>query len=135
MNIDKIGIMPGGFNLLHVGHLQALKQAKRSCSKLICIVVRDQSIRGHKLYSEPIEERYLKLKALEYVDEVIPCENEQNLLELLKLLDYDVYFLSDEYKEKGFEEGKKIIGDHRLHYLPRKHSYSTTNEVLKIRNE
>lgn len=135
MNTEKIGIMPGGFNLLHVGHIEALKLAKKHCTKLICIIVRDQSIRSHKLYTEPIEERYLKLMALECVDEVIPCESEENLLELLKLLDYDVYFLSDEYKETGFEEGKKVIGNERLQYLPRKHKWSTTKEVLKIRSE
>lgn len=127
--------MPGGFNLLHVGHIQALQEAKKHCEKLICIVVRDQSIRSHKLYKEPIEERYLKLKALSCVDEVIPCESEENLLELLKLLDYDAYFLSEEYKDSGFEDGKKIVGDDRLVFLPRKHGWSTTKEVLKIRNE
>ena len=125
--------MPGGFNLLHAGHIEALKEAKKHCDKLICIIVRDQSIRGHKLYTENIEDRYMKLMALKYVDEVIPCESEANLLELLKLLDYDKYFLSDEYREFGFEEGKRIVGEQKIHYLPRKHNWSTTNEVNKIR--
>jgi len=128
----KIGIMPGGFNLLHAGHLEALKQAKNHCDYLIVVIVRDQSIRGHKMYTEPIEDRYMKVKAVRWVDEVIPCESEENLLELLKLLSYDVYFLSEEYKDHGFTEGKKIVGD-RLCYVPRKHNWSTTNEVKKIR--
>ena len=128
----KIGIMPGGFNLLHPGHLAALEFAKQHCDYLMVIVVRDQSIRGHKLYTEPIEDRYMKLRAVTWVDEVMPCESEENLLELLKLLDYDVYFLSDEYREHGFEEGKAIVGD-KLRYVPRKHNWSTTNEVNKIR--
>lgn len=127
------GIMPGGFNVLHAGHVEALRYASELCTSLTCIVVRDQSIRGHKMYTEPIEDRYMKLKALRYVDEVIPCESEENLLELLKLIDFDVYFLSEEYKEKGFEEGKKIIGEDRLVYIPRKHNWSTSNEVRKIR--
>lgn len=125
--------MPGGFNLLHPGHLAAIEYASWHCDYLIMIIVRDQSIRGHKLYTEPIEDRYLKLIALKWVDEVIPCESENSLLELLKLLDYDAYFLSEEYKD-GFEDGKKIIGEDKLVYTPRKHNWSTTNEVEKIRN-
>lgn len=126
-----IGIMPGGFNLLHAGHLAALEYAKQYCDYLIVVVVRDQSIRGHKLIQEPIEDRYLKLRAIKWVDEVIPCESEEHLLELLKLLNYDYYFLSEEYKD-SFEEGKKIIGEDNLVYTPRKHNWSTTNEVEKI---
>lgn len=129
--MTKIGIIPGGFNLLHAGHLEAFKYAKNHCDYLICVIVRDQSLRGHKLYQEPIEDRYLKLKAVRWIDEVMPCESEENLLELLKLLNYDVYFLSDEYKEKGFELGKEIIGD-KLCYIPRPHNWSTTHEVKKI---
>lgn len=131
---ERIGIMPGGFNLLHVGHLEAFKFAKKNCDRLLCVLVRDQSIRGHKLYQEPIEDRYLKLTATRYVDEVIPCESEESLLGLLKLLDFDVYFLSEEYRDAGFEEGKQIVGQDRLLYIPRAHDRSTTDEVTRIRN-
>lgn len=123
--------MPGGFNLLHAGHLAALKYAKEHCDYLIVIVVRDQSVRGHKLYREPIEDRFMKLKAVRWVDEVIPCESEVTLLELLKLLEFNTYFLSEEYRN-SFKEGKKIIGENRLKYVPREHNWSTTNEVEKI---
>lgn len=130
---QKIGIMPGGFNLVHAGHIEAFKEAKKHCDVLIAIVVRDQSKKGHKAYTENIEDRYIKLNAIQYIDEVIPCESEDSLLDLLYLLNFDVYFLSEEYREKGFEEGKKRIGDDRLHYLPRRHKWSTTKEVENIR--
>lgn len=130
---QKIGIMPGGFNLVHAGHIEAFKQAKENCDFLIVVVVRDQSKKGHKTYVEDIEGRYIKLKAIKYIDEVIPCESEESLLDLLYLLNFDIYFLSEEYKEEGFEEGKKRIGADRLFYLPRRHKWSTTSEVNKIR--
>lgn len=128
----KIGIMPGGFNLLHAGHLVALEYAKKHCDYLMVVIVRDQSIRGHKMYTEAIEDRYLKLRAVKWVDEIMPCESEEHLLDLLRLLEFDVYFLSEEYKVHGFEEGKNFIGE-KIHYVPRKHNWSTTNEVGKIR--
>lgn len=130
---QKIGIMPGGFNLVHAGHIQAFKEAKKYCDKLVVIVVRDQSKKGHKAYTENIEDRFMKLQAIKYVDEVFPCENEESLLELLKLLDYDMYFLSEEYKQEGFEIGKRIVGLDRLEYVRREHNWSTTGEVNKIR--
>ncbi len=129
---NKIGIMPGGFNLLHAGHLAALEYAKEHCDYLMVILVRDQSVKGSKLYQEPVEDRYMKLRAVRWVDEIMPCEDEASLLDLLRLLNYDLYFLSEEYETHGFEEGKRFLGD-KVHYVPRRHNWSTTNEVGKIR--
>lgn len=126
--------MPGGFNLLHSGHIKAIEYAKKHCDYLICLVIRDMSHKAHKMFQEDIEDRYIKLRALRDVDEVMVCENNESFLELLKLLHYDVYFLDENYRLSGFEEGKPIAGEERLHYMPRKHNWSTTREVEKIRN-
>lgn len=125
--------MPGGFNLLHAGHLQAIEFAKQHCDYLICLIIRDMSHKSHKLYQENIEDRFLKLRALRDVDEVIVCENNETFLEMCALLNYDKYFLDETYKISGFEDGKKIVGEERLVYMPRKHNWSTTREVQKVR--
>lgn len=130
----KIGLMPGGFNLLHSGHITAIEYARKKCDFLVCLVIRDMSHKTHKLYQEAIEDRMIKLRALRDVDEVIVCENNESFLEMLKLLHYDVYFLDETYELSGFEDGKHIVGEERLSYIPRKHNWSTTNEVEKIRN-
>lgn len=129
-----IGLLPGGFNLLHAGHIKAIEYARQRCDYLVCLIIRDMSHKSHKLYQENVEDRYIKLKALGDVDEVMVCENGDTFLELLTLLNYDVYFLDETYEQQGFEDGKKLVGEHRLHYMPRKHNWSTTREVLKIRN-
>lgn len=130
----KIGLMPGGFNLLHSGHIKALEYAKQRCDHLICLIIRDMSHKSRKLYQENIEDRYIKLKALRDVDEVIVCENNETFLDLLSLLNYDVYFLDETYQYGGFDDGKKIVGEDKLCYVPRKHRWSTTEEVTRIRN-
>lgn len=130
---QKIGLMPGGFNLLHAGHIKAIEYAKQHCDYLICLIIRDMSHKSHKLYQEPIEDRYIKLKALRDVDEVMVVEDNESFLDMLGLLNYDLYFLDETYKESGFEEGKKIVGEDRLVYVPRKHGWSTTREVKRIR--
>ena len=135
MNKDKIiGLMPGGFNLLHAGHIKAIEYAKTHCDYLACLIIRDMSHKSHKLYQENIEDRFIKLRALRDVDEVIICENNKSFIGMLALLNYDIYFLDETYKESGFEDGKLIVGEDRLCYIPRQHDWSTTNEVEKIRN-
>lgn len=128
-----VGLMPGGFNLLHAGHINAIGYARQRCDYLICLIIRDMSHKSHKLYQENIEDRYMKLRALRDVDEVIVCENNETFLEMCALLNYDKYFLDETYKISGFEDGKKIVGEERLVYMPRKHNWSTTREVQKIR--
>lgn len=136
MEINKkiIGLMPGGFNLLHAGHIKAIEYARERCDYLICLVIRDMSNKSHKLYQENIEDRYIKLHALRDVDEVMICENNETFFEMLALLHYDIYFLDETYKMSGFDDGKKIVGEERLCYMPRKHGWSTTREVTKIRD-
>ncbi len=128
------GLMPGGFNLLHPGHIKAIEYAKQRCDVLECLIIRDMSHKSHKLYQENIEDRFIKLRALREVDEVSVCENNESFLGMLALLNYDVYFLDESYKEGGFEDGKLIVGEERLVYIPRNHEWSTTREVEKIRN-
>lgn len=129
-----VGLFPGGFNLLHSGHIKAIEYAKKRCDYLICLIIRDMTHKPHKLYQENVEDRYMKLSALRDVDEVMVCENNNSFINLLSLLNYDVYFLEEDYRNTGFEDGRQIVGEHRLCYIPRKHSWSTTNEVEKIRN-
>lgn len=129
-----IGLMPGGFNLLHSGHIKAIEYAKQHCDYLVCLIIRDMSHKSHKLYQENVGDRFIKLRALRDVDEVMVCEDNETFLEMLSLLNYDVYFLDETYESTGFEEGKKLVGEHRLHYMPRKHNWSTTREVLRIRD-
>lgn len=129
-----VGLMPGGFNLLHSGHIKAIEYAKQHCDYLVCLIIRDMSHKSHKLFQENIEDRYIKLHALRDVDEVIVCENNETFLNMLLLLNYDVYFLDETYQTSGFEDGKKLVGEDRLLYIPRKHNRSTTGEVLRIRD-
>ena len=81
---------------------------------------------------ENIEDRFIKLRALRDVDEVLVCEDNESFLNMLNLLNYDVYFLDESYKESGFDDGKKLVGEDRLLYIPRRHNRSTTNEIKNI---
>lgn len=121
----KIGFTCGAMDLLHPGHLAMLKYAKENCDYLIVgLHTNPQIDRPNK--NKPIEttyERYCRLKACKYVDEIIPYDTEEDLVNLLHIRKIDIRFLSEEYKDKEFT-GKGIVPEH---FNPRKHNFSSTN--------
>jgi rfaE bifunctional protein nucleotidyltransferase chain/domain len=64
----------GGFDPLHVGHVEYLEQAKKLGDRLVVIVNSDAFLVRKKGYAfMPMEERMKIVKALKSVDEVVPC--------------------------------------------------------------
>ncbi|EGC40222.1 phosphoethanolamine-cytidyltransferase [Dictyostelium purpureum] len=71
---DKIVYMDGGFDLFHVGHTEALKQAKALGDFLIVGVHDDKTVNQQKGSNFPImnlHERVLSVLSCRYVDEVV----------------------------------------------------------------
>jgi glycerol-3-phosphate cytidylyltransferase len=70
-----VGFTASAFDLLHAGHVQMLREAKEQCDYLICGLQMDPTLdRADK--NSPVQtivERYTQLKAVSYVDEIIPC--------------------------------------------------------------
>jgi glycerol-3-phosphate cytidylyltransferase len=125
----KIGFTCSSFDLLHAGHVQMLREAKEHCDYLIVGLQIDPSLdRPEK--NPPIQtivERYSQLKAVSYVDEIIPYKTEQDLEDILELYTIDVRVLGEEYRDKDFT-GKDICRkrDIDLHFNRRDHRFSST---------
>ena len=68
-------------------------------------------------------ERFVQLNAVRYVDEIIPYDTEQSLLDLLQSQNIDIRFVGEEYRE-GKLTGRDLI---ELHYTNRKHSFSSSS--------
>jgi cytidyltransferase-like protein len=120
----KIGFFPMVADILHSGHVLALEEAKKHCDFLIVGLHCNPS---YKNPQQSIYERYMQLRAVKWVDEVIPYENSEKDKDAFVSLDYDVYFLGEDHKsdqwelkDKIEESGKEIV------YLKRKHSYSSS---------
>jgi glycerol-3-phosphate cytidylyltransferase len=100
----RIGFTCSSFDLLHAGHVQMLREAKEQCEYLIVGLQMDPSFdRDNK--NPPIQtivERYSQLKAVSYVDEIIPYSTEQDLEDILELYTIHVRILGDEYRDKDF---------------------------------
>lgn len=119
------GVIAGNFDVMHPGYIKMFKEAANYCDCLIVL-----------LHTDPSIERPDKLKPILNVDERIEMLNEiksicgvhiytyeAQLLDLLKLGEFDIRFLGDDYK------GKPFTGDNlniKIHYLNRDHGWSTT---------
>jgi len=125
----KVGFTCSAFDMLHSGHIQMLRDAREQCDYLICGLQTDPSAdRPEK--NRPIQtivERYTQLKAVQYVDEIIPYATEEDLKDILSMYHIDVRILGDEYREKDFT-GKEICKrrDIALYFNKRDHRFSSS---------
>jgi len=133
----KVGFTCSTFYLLHAGHVQMLRDAKDQCDYLIVGLQFDPSI-DRKEKNAPIQtivERYTQLKAVSYVDEIVPYSTESDLEDILSLYPINVRILGEEYRDKDFT-GKDICRkrDIDIHFNKRDHRFSSTdlrNRVCK----
>ena len=120
-----IGFTASTFDLLHAGHILMLREAKQVCDYLICGLQIDPTIdRPQK--NKPVQsmmERYIQLQAVQYVDEIIPYETEQELIDLLTHIPIHVRIVGEDYHGKEFT-GKDL--GIKLHYNKRRHNFSTS---------
>jgi glycerol-3-phosphate cytidylyltransferase len=134
----KIGITASAFDVLHAGHVAMLEEAKAHCDYLVCALHVDPS-KEREEKSPPLQnivERYTQLRAVEWVDEIIPYETESDLCDLFNLRHFDVRIIGEEYRDKMFtgmvinhRRGTKIV------YNSRSHGFSSTLKRNQIRGQ
>ena len=95
----KIGYTTGVYDLFHIGHLNILRRAKEQCDFLIVGVSTDDLVENykHKRPVIPFEERIEIVKAIRYVDEVVP-QTSMDKLEAWEKLHYNVLFHGSDWK-------------------------------------
>lgn len=131
----KVGFTASTFDLLHAGHVQMLREAKEQCDYLMVGLQMDPSI-DRPSKNPPIQtivERYTQLKAVGYVDEIIPYGSEQDLEDILTMYHIDVRILGEEYRDKDFT-GKDICRqrDIDLYFNKRDHRFSSSDLRKRI---
>ena len=122
-------------SLLHAGHIIMLEECKKYCDYLVCALQVDPSIdRPEK--NKPIQslvERYIQLDAVQYVDKIIPYNNEEELKTIFSSLDIDVRIIGEEYKDQNFT-AKDICMKRNIRFVynKRDHDFSTSSLRKRI---
>ena len=97
----KIGYTTGVFDMFHIGHLNILKRAKEECEHLIVGVSTDELAKSYKNKTPiiPYEERAEIVKAIKYVDEVVP-QISRDKMEAYERIRFNAMFVGDDWKGK-----------------------------------
>ena len=138
----KVGITFSAFDLLHAGHIGMLREARANCDYLIVGLQTDPTIDRPTEKNKPVQtlvERYAQLNALKFIDEIVPYQTEEDVIDILELFQVDVRFLGEEYREKEFT-GKDVCRKRgiELHFNKRDHRFSTSGlrkRVAQAENE
>lgn len=128
----KIGLYPMVADVIHAGHLIAIEEAKKHCDYLI---VGLYCCPGYKQPIQSIYERFMQLRAIKWVDEVIPYYDAQDGANMFKSLTFDVYFLGEDYINKDWDNSEiiKKLGK-EIFFITRKHDFSSTDLKNRIVN-
>jgi len=120
----------GCFDLLHIGHIRYLREAKKLGDILIIGLNSDASVRSIKPHRPIIPEfqRAEVLSALEMVDYVV-IFNEDTPYELIKKVKPDILVKGGDWKKKDIV-GSDLVPE--VYSLPFTEGISTTSIVQKI---
>ncbi len=131
-----IGYTTGVFDLFHIGHLNLLRNARGMCDKLVVGVTTDSLVAyKNKKAVIPHAERMEIVRAIRFVDSVIPQEN-MDKFEMWKKLKFDIMFVGGDWYEtpkwRDYEEAFGEVGV-RIIYFPYTKGTSSTlvNETLE----
>ena len=121
----------GTFDLFHYGHLRLLKRAKELGDYLIVAVSTDEfnAIKNKKC-AYPYKHRAEIVRAIKYVDEVIPETCWEQKVEDIKKYDIDIFVMGDDWQGKFdfLREYCEVV------YLERTKDISTTQVKEDIKS-
>ncbi len=125
-----IGLYPICGDILHAGHVVAIEEAKEHCDYLIVAL---NCKPDGKNPVQSIYERFMQLRAVKWIDEIIPYEGKKDLELLASSLAYDIRFLGADYINKDWD-GKEIEEslDKVPYFLHRAHGLSSTELKQRI---
>ena len=135
----KIGYTTGVFDLFHIGHLNILRRAKELCDYLVVVVSTDELFEQykHKTPIIPYEQRVEIVKAIRYVDEVVP-QVTMDKIDAYKSIKFNAVFHGDDWKNSHlYEEIENKLNEINvdLVFLPHTDGISSTDINIKIKGK
>ena len=135
---NKVVLVGGCFDVLHLGHVLFLEKAKKLGDKLVVMLESDENIKKDKGNNRPInnqKNRAKMLMSLKVVDEVIKLpemKNDKEYFDLIKKISPSVIAITDgdkrilQKKEQANLVGAKLVKVTKL--IP----HQSTSRVIEI---
>lgn len=127
------GYVPGGFDMLHIGHLNILREAAKRCDRLIAGVATDESLYAMKNRYPVIsfDERIQIVGALRMVDLAVPDTSQDKRL-AWQANHFDVIFKGSDWQ--GTAKGERLEAEMaevgaEVVYMP--YTLSTSSTMLR----
>ena len=136
---DRILVTVNGcFDILHLGHLRLLAQARRMGDELMVLINDDESVSAYKGPSRPVFPASFRLSALQALDSVAlayPFPGD-NPLELLARIKPDIHVKGGTYEEERVRAERELLAGWggRVEFCPLVEGYSTTDLINKVRH-
>lgn len=125
----------GVYDLLHIGHVEVFRKAKKLGDYLIVAVQDSEVILKYKPEAKMLyntEERCYMVKAIRYVDEVVVYKSVDDIV---KEVDFDVFAKGPDQSHEGFRNAVKWCEEHgkEVVTLPRTEGVSSSwlKETIK----
>ena len=121
----KVGVIAGNFDVIHPGYIYMFSEMSKLCEVVHILLHIDPSLERPEKLKPVLDvwDRLVVLKSLRQIDLITPYATENDLLDLLIEINPDVRFLGYDYKDKMFTGSGLPIP---IHYINRKHGWSTT---------
>jgi len=127
----------GCFDLLHVGHINYLYEAKKQGDVLIIAINTDESIsriKPDRKLTTPYNERSILIASIEAVDYVIPLV-EDTPISLLKIFKPNIHTKGTDYTPDRLPERETVQSyGGRIMFVGGPKNHSTTQLISNIRN-
>jgi len=130
-----IGFTASTFDVLHAGHIAMLAEARSKCDFLIVGLLTDPTHDRSDSKEAPIQsifERWMQVQAVEYVDMIVPFDNEKDLEDMLLTLLPNIRIVGEEYE--GTKHTGWDIKEIEIYYNKRRHTFSSRELKDRIKN-
>jgi rfaE bifunctional protein nucleotidyltransferase chain/domain len=129
-----VGFCNGCFDLMHLGHVELLRQAKTRCDYLFVGVNTDASTKLLKGDSRPFVDevgRFAMVESCRFVDYVVEAPD-KTCVALISKIKPDVYITTSEYGTAGVEAKVVLSQGGKVDVIEMINGYNTTKLAMSV---
>ena len=118
--------LTGSFDVIHRGHIELLKYAKKHGHMLTVALDTDRRIKEKKGFDRPFhnqDDRKFVISSIKYVDQILLFDSDEQLIEIVKSISPDIWVAGSDWWGKTFP-GKEYAK--KIQYFARIEPHSTT---------